>query len=289
MPLLLFLLFYAAPPDLATDLAGIAADAHGHTGADAMLIETSETAAFHGTDRFPMQSVYKFPIAMAVLHDVDRGLLKLDQIVKVPKAELVPPALHSPIRDRHPNGTSLPLRDLLRFAVSESDGTASDVLLRLAGGGARVTQYLRDLGIRGIMVATPEMAMAGNTSVQYQNWAQPDEMVALLVAFHEGRGLAPSSRVLLNDLMIHTPAGRPNRLKALLPPGAVVAHKTGTSGTVGGITHATNDVGIITLPDGRHAAVAVFVSDSPATAVVRDKVIARIARAAWDHWSVSGR
>lgn len=288
MPLILFMLFYAAPPDLAAEFARIAADANGHSGAAARLIETGGTASFHGTDRFPMQSVYKFPIAMAVLRDVDRGLLRLDQAVKVAKADLVPPALHSPIRDRHPGGTSLTLRELLRFAVSESDGTASDVLLRLAGGGARVTQYLRDLGIRGVMVATTEMAMSRDSSVQYQNWAQPGEMVALLLAFHEGRGLAPSSRALLNDLMIHTPTG-PNRLKGLLPPGTVVAHKTGTSGTAEGLTPATNDVGIITLPDGRHAAVAVFVSDSPASLVVREKVIARIARAAWDHWSISGR
>src|SRR5436190_10480697 len=157
MPHLLFLLFLA-PADLATDFARIAADAHGHTGAAAMLIETRQSASVHGTDRFPMQSVYKFPIAMAVLHDVDRGLLRLDQIVRVPRAELVPPALHSPIRDRHPDGTSLTLRELLRYAVSESDGTASDVLLRLAAGGARVTEYLRDRGVRGGMVATTEVS-----------------------------------------------------------------------------------------------------------------------------------
>jgi len=283
MPAILFLLFFATPADLTAEFARIASDAHGHTGAAALLIETGETASFHGADRFPMQSVYKFPIAMAVLHDVDRGLLRLDQTVKVAKAEMVPPALHSPIRDRHPAGANLTLRELLRYAVSESDGTASDVLLRLAGGGERVTQYLHDLGIRGIMIATTEMEMSRDTAVQYRNWAQPGEMVALLRAFHEGRGLEPASRMLLHDLMVHTSTG-PNRLKALLPPGTIVAHKTGTSGTNGGLTPATNDVGIITLPDGRHAAVAVFVSDSPAGVAVRERVIARIARKAWDHW-----
>src|SRR5882757_4183558 len=126
---ILLLLFFATPTDLAADFARIASDAHGHSGAAAVLIETGETASFHGADRFPMQSVYKFPIAMAVLHDVDRGLLRLDQTVSVAKAEMVPRALHSPIRDQHPDGTSLPVRELLRFAVSESDGTASDVLL----------------------------------------------------------------------------------------------------------------------------------------------------------------
>jgi beta-lactamase class A len=285
---ILFLLFSAAPPDLTGEFARIASEAHGHSGASAMLIETGETASFHGTDRFPMQSVYKFPIAMAVLHDVDLGLLRLDQAVKVAKAEMVPPALRSPLRDRHPNGAIVPLRELLRFAVSESDGTASDVLFRLAGGAARITQYLRDLGIDGVMIATTEMAMSRDTSVQYRNWAQPAGMAALLRAFHEGRGLLPASRTLLHHLMVHTPTG-PNRLKGLLPPEAEVAHKTGTSGTAGGLTAATNDVGIITLPDGRHAAIAVFVSDSPASLAVRERVIARIARAAWDHWIKAGR
>ena len=61
--------------------------------------------------------------------------------------------------------------------------------------------------------------------------------------------------------------------------------KTGTSRTLGGLTRATNDVGIALLPDARHLAVAVFVADSKADEAIRDAVIARIARAAWDRWS----
>ena len=157
---LLFWLFSPAPPDLAVQFEQIAAEARGHSGAVAMLIETGETASFRGADRFPMQSVYKFPIGMAVLHEVDRGVLRLNQDVAVTKGDLVPPGLRSPIRDRHPEGTRLTVRELLRYAVSESDGTASDVLLRLAGGGARVTEYLRGLGIRGVTVETTEIAMS---------------------------------------------------------------------------------------------------------------------------------
>jgi beta-lactamase class A len=70
----------------------------------------------------------------------------------------------------------------------------------------------------------------------------------------------------------------------LLPAGTIVAHKTGTSGTVDGLSRATNDVGLITLPDGRHLALAVFVSDSTADEATREGVIARTAQAAWD-WS----
>ena len=78
------------------------------------------------------------------------------------------------------------------------------------------------------------------------------------------------------------------RLKGQLPAGTVVAHKTGTGGTRDGITSATNDIGIITLPNGMHLAVAVFVSDSSADEPTRESVIGRIAKAAWD-WASSAQ
>jgi beta-lactamase class A len=75
------------------------------------------------------------------------------------------------------------------------------------------------------------------------------------------------------------------RLKGRLPDGTVVAHKTGTSATVNGVTAATNDVGLVTLPNGRHLAIAVFVSDSTADTAIREEAIAKVARAVWDEWS----
>jgi beta-lactamase class A len=79
------------------------------------------------------------------------------------------------------------------------------------------------------------------------------------------------------------------RLKGELPAGTAVAHKTGTGGTQNGITSANNDIGIITLPDGRHLAVAAFVSDSAANDDTRDAIIARLAKAAWDSALSLGR
>ena len=247
---ILVLFASSAAAELGNQLANIAAEAGGHTGAAALLLETGEHAACRGKDRFPMQSVYKFPIALAVLREVDRGRLRLDQPVPIAREELVPPNLHSPIRDRFPAGTTLPLSEVLRYAVAESDGTASDVLLRLAGGPPRVTAFLEGLGVHGVRVVTTEMAMSRGERVQYRNWAQPEEMIALLRAFHQGRGVNPASRALLSGWMTATTTG-PNRIRGLLPPGTVVVHKTGTSNTVGGLTAATNDVGIVTLPGGR--------------------------------------
>ena len=133
-------------------------------------------------------------------------------------------------------------------------------------------------------MANTEKELGRDESAQYRNWATPEAMVVLLRALHEGRGLSEPSRALLLRLMTQTPTGS-RRIKGLLPVGTVVAHKTGTSGTVKGLTPATNDVGLVTLPNGRHLAVAVFVSDSMANDSAREKVIARVARAAWDYWS----
>jgi beta-lactamase class A len=276
-------LFFAAT-DLSSQFAEIAGGAQGNAGAAALVLETGERASSQGAVHFPMQSVYKFPIAMAALHLVDGGKLSLTQAVTVAKSELVPAGLHSPIRDKHPAGTSLSLRELIRYAVAESDGTASDVLLRLVGGAPAVMDYLRGLGVTGVTVATTEAEMARGPMVQYRNWATPDGMLDLLAAFHAGRGLSPASHQLLDDLMAASTPG-PKRIKGLLPAGTRVAHKTGTSGSEGNLTRATNDVGIVTLPDGRHLAIAVFVSDSTASQETREMVIAKIARAAWDRFT----
>src|SRR5215471_16803376 len=114
---ILFWFFFATPPDLAAQMAGFAAHSGGNTGASTLVIESGKRASYHGRDRFPMQSVYKFPIAMAVLHAVDSGALALNSPVRIAEKELVPPALHSPIRDKFPDGTTMPLRDVLRYAV----------------------------------------------------------------------------------------------------------------------------------------------------------------------------
>jgi beta-lactamase class A len=258
--------------------------AQGRVGVAVTVLETGESVALNPNQQFPMQSVYKLPIGMAVLNKVDRKELKLEQKVRVQTSDFVTARQHSPIRDNHPQGVELSVAELLQFMVSESDGTACDVLLGLVGGTEFVTKYLRDLGVNGVVVANTEKELGQDESVQYRNWATPEGMVVLLRALHEGRGLSEPSREVLLQLMTQTPTGL-RRIKGLLPAGTVVAHKTGTSRTVNGLTRATNDVGLVTLPNGRHLAIAVFVSDSKADDSTREEVIAKVARAAWDYWS----
>lgn len=269
--------------ELTRQLAQIAAAAKGRVGVLASVLETGETVSLSPREHFPMQSVYKLPIGMAVMQQIDEGKIRLDQKVRVTRDDFIGLDSHSPIRDKHPAGVELDVRELMGWMLLESDGTASDVLMKLAGGPGAVQGYLAGLGIKDMIVLDTEKALAQDHSLQYRNYASPEAAVALLRALHERRGLSAASQELLLKLMIESITG-PRRLKGFLAAGTVVAHKTGTSGTEKGITAATNDIGIITLPNGRHLAIAVFVSDSLADEATREGVIARVARAAWDNY-----
>jgi beta-lactamase class A len=259
----------------------ISETARGRVGVTATVLETGESVSLNRNQRFPMQSVYKFPIAMAVLDRVDRGKLKLDQKIRIETSDIV---RGSQILDRESIGVELTLVQLLKYMVSDSDNTACDVLLRLIGEPKIVTQYLRGIGVKDIVVANTEQELRQNPTLQYRNDATPDAAVVLLHTFHEGKGLSKSSQALLRRLMTETTTGK-QRIKGLLPNGTVVAHKTGTSATVKGVTAATNDVGLVTLPNGQNLAIAVFVSDSTAEAAIRERAIAQVTRTVWDDWS----
>ena len=253
----------------------------GRVGAAVMLLESGESADLNGDEHFVMQSVYKLPIAMAALQRVDKGELKLDQMVKVEKRDFVPQGIYSPVRDKYPDGARLSLAELVRYTISESDGTTSDVLMNLVGGARGVMAFLTEIGVSGIKVVNLEKEIGRDWQTQYENSATPKAAVQLLAALQARRGLSAESRALVLKLMIESVPGA-KRIKGQLPAGTVVAHKTGTGSTRGGITSATNDIGIIALPDGRHLAVAVFISDAAGDDAAREGVIARIANAAWD-------
>jgi beta-lactamase class A len=222
---------------------------------------------------------------MAVLQRVDRGELKLDQLVKVEPSDFVRKGMYSPVRDKYPDGTELTIAELLRYTICESDGSTSDVLMKLIGGPGKVMLFLEGIHVPDIQVVNYEKEIGRDWETQYRNWATPKGALALLAALQSKRKLSAESQALLLKLMTEAIPGA-KRLKGELPAGTVVAHKTGTGGTQNGITSATNDIGIITLPDGRHLAVAAFVSDSSADEAMRESVIARIAKAAWD-WASS--
>jgi beta-lactamase class A len=230
-------------------------------GVSALHLETGQRIGIRGSERFPMGSVYKVPIALTVLHEVDAGRLRLAERVTIEPKDFAPG--WSPLRDEAKGKPVTRAQDvLLRLMVSVSDNTASDYFLRRVGGAAVVTERMRELGIDGIRIDRSETEMAKDLSapggadryaIDPRDTATPDAMVALLEAFWRGRdGLSPESHEHLLRLMIESKTGA-RRIKSRLPRGSIVAHKTGT------MPGTTNDAAIITSPDGKqHIAIAIF-------------------------------
>jgi beta-lactamase class A len=271
----------AAHAQLSTDIARIAAQAHGRVGVACSLPGRTLDCDLHAAAAFPMQSVYKLPIVMAALHAVEQGRFRLDQNIRFLPSDLISPDQYSPLRDAHPHGNAdVPMNELMRLAVQESDGVASDILVRVLGGPASADAYLRSLGIDGIHIIDTEQTLGRDVKLEDRDSAQPRALVALLRRLADRSPLSPAHTQLLLGWMAASHTGD-NRMKALLPPGTVVAGKTGTSGTGRNFTNATNDVALITLPSGQELAIAILVADSPAPAAVREHVIAEIARAVY--------
>jgi len=140
---------------------------------------------------------------------------------------------------------------------------------------------VHQLGIKNMAISTTEKVQLSDDWIQYRNWVTPIAIVQLIKLFYAGHILNNKNSSLLLDMMIHSVPGS-KRLKGYLPAGAVVARKPGTSRTSNGLTRATNDVGIITLPNGKHLLIAVFIADAYGTTEEREGIIAQIARFFWD-------
>jgi beta-lactamase class A len=266
-------------------IENIIKNADGEIGVALLHLESDDSLIFNDDHHYPMQSVYKFPLAMAVLSEVDKGNLSLEQNIHINKEDLLPNTW-SPVRDKYPEGNiDLTVSELLSFTVSQSDNNCCDILFRLLEGTTNVNKHVHDLGVKEIMIAATEEEMHSSWDVQFTNWCRPSAMLQLLKIFWQKNALTEKSSNLLWKFMAKTSTG-PMRIKGLLPEGTIVAHKTGSSGTnENGIAAATNDVGIVTLPDGNHFTIVVFVSNSSADDEAREKIIAEISRAAWDFYT----
>lgn len=270
-----------AQPPLQQQIRTIAADAHGKVSVACSLPGTPLNCDLDPTAHPPMQSVFKLPLALTILHQVEQGKFSLDQPIRFLPEDRILPKPYSPLQDKYPDaGVDIPLRTLLQMTVSLSDNTAADILLRLAGGTKIVSDYIASLGITGFRLQDGERALHHDKTLQYRNWFEPRGAVQLLRRIADHSPLtAEHTELLLSWMRPSTPTGR---LDGDLPSGTIVAHKSGTSDVDNGVAHATNDIGLIALPDGRQLAIAVFVTDSTADEATRKKVIAGIGRATYE-------
>jgi beta-lactamase class A len=275
---------YSQTNNLRKQLDSIIQTKKADIGVAVLGLEDRDSLTVNPNKDYPMQSVYKLHLALAILHDVDKGKLALNQPILIQKSDLLPNTW-SPMRDKYPEGNvSLPLSDILSFSVSKSDNNACDVLFRLVGGTKKVHKYIRKLGIKNVNISATEQEMSKDWSIQFTNKTRPFSAVELLDKFFNQPILKKETHDFLWKILVETTTG-PNKIKGLLPVGTVVGHKTGASGTnKEGITGASNDVGIVTLPNGKHVALAVFVANSSGNTAENDRTIAEIAKAVWDFY-----
>jgi beta-lactamase class A len=270
-----------AQASLQQQIRDIAADAHGKVSVACSLPGTMFNCDLNPHARPPMQSVFKLPVALTALHFVEEGKFSLDQPIRFLPSDRIPHT-YSPLQDKYPDANvDVPLRELLSAAVSLSDNAAADVALRVVGGPSVVDSYIKSIGVTGFHLEDGEDGLARDVTAQYRNWFEPAAAVEFLRRISDDSPLTPEHTRLLLQCMQDASTGA-HRIKGDLPAGTIVMHKTGSSGAKNGVTFATNDIGLITLPSGRRLAIAIFVTDSTADEATRDGVIARIAKAAYD-------
>jgi beta-lactamase class A len=270
-----------AQDTLRRQIRDIADEARGKVSVACSLPSSAPNCDLNPNTQPPMQSVFKLPLALTVLYQIEQGTFSLDQPVRFLPQDRILPHVYSPLQDQYPDaGVDVPLHELLRLAVSLSDNVAADILLRLVGGPKAVNTYIAALRISGFHLQDNEAVLHHEVSAQYRNWFEPAGAVRLLRRISDNSPLTSEHTALLLGWM--TPALRTKRLEGNLPAGTHVPHKAGTSDVDDGVAHATNDIGLIPLPDGRQIAIGVFVTDSKADEATREQVIARIARAVYD-------
>ena len=245
----------------------------------------SDTFSINGDQHFPLQSVFKFHIALALLSKIDEGKFSLTQKITIRKMDLLP-NLYSPIREKYPNGTTLTIAEILKYTVSESDNVGCDILLQLIGGPRVVNDFFIKRNVKNISIKINEQTMQANWDEQFRNWTTPKAANEVLKIFYINKPkiLSQASYDFIWATMKGTTTGV-DRLKGLLPKTVTIAHKTGTSGTnKQGIAAAVNDIGIIFLPDGRYFFISVFVTNSKEDDATNDAIIAGISSKCYDYF-----
>ena len=299
----------AAVTLLTSDLERIAKDSQGVVGVAAWRLDGQGPVIGMALDEpFPMASTFKVAVAAKILADVDAGRLKLDQMISLEEDMRVPSHL---IADHliHP-GVSLSLLNWLELMLTVSDNTATDVMVKLAGGPPAVTAWLQEKKITGVRVDEDTAASLqrflklprGPFNAVYkaaidagqvpdgshtphphyddapENTSTPRGMATLLTGLFSGQFLSAESTKVLTGIMERTSTGVA-RIRGRMPTGTVVADKTGTLGG------SVNDVGVVTLPDGAgQIVIAVFIKKGPLGEPGGEPVIADMSRSIRDYF-----
>lgn len=304
---------------LQAEITRLAEISHGTVGIGIVHIESGQSLYLNKSERFPMASTFKVPVAVEVLHRVDEGDFGLDSMITIQPGDLHPGSGTLTNLFNHP-GVVLSVRNLMELMLRISDNSAADLMLRTAGGADAVNARLKALGVTGVRVDRPTvrliadyigipalpgddikpedfraLARAVPDSVNQsaanafeddpRDTATPEGMAKLLLEVWQGKALSRANTDTLIDIMRRCLTGQA-RIKGMLPPGTVVAHKTGTLGGGDNITGAgtQDDVGIIDLPNGAGHLIVVALVKGEDDSERGERAIAQISRAAYDYF-----
>jgi len=270
--------------ELRQELNQIIASKNATVGISIKSIEDKDTLSINGNLKAPMMSVFKFHIALAVLNKVDEGKLSLTQEIFVKKKDLHENTW-SPMREDYPNGNmNLTLDKLLSYTVSHSDNNGCDILINLIGGTKTVQNFINKQGIKDFVIKVNEEQMKTWKNL-YINTTTPLASTELLEKFYKGEILKEATTKYLYQIMVETSRGL-TWMKAGLPAGTELAHRTGVSGTNDdNLRVAMNNIGIVKLPNGKHFILSVYLKNITEKQEDTEKIIADIARVTWNYFT----
>lgn len=277
---------------LEAELARIASESDGTVAISVVHMESGERVGLRPLQALPMASVVKLVIAIAAMADVESGALTLSTAMVIGPDDYR--GGWSPLADRMKGTpTTITVREAIQMILIDSDNTACDALLRTMGGPGRVMTLLRRLGVAGVDVSrsmqelgsalddAKAVGAAAATRSRFladtRDVASADALADLLVRLVRGELLDQTSTRFLLETMGRCRTG-PDRLRAGIPAGVALAHKTGTMDKVGTV----NDVGVVSLPGGHgRLVVAVLISDSARGTEATERTIAAVGRAVY--------
>jgi beta-lactamase class A len=301
-----------APQALASQIRALGAGFNGRVGIAVQSVEGNWRTGWKADELYPQQSVSKFWVSMTAMDAVDKGRVRLADPVTLTRDDLT--VFNQPIAVKVRNsGTYTTTLGALMFeAITKSDNTANDRLMRAVGGPTAVRSMLAAKQLGGIRFYNGERALqsriAGLTwSQNYSvgdafsrarnllplslrrslfnsyiedpyDGAAPFAIVDALARLKRGELLSPPSTAHLLTTMSNTRTGK-NRLRGGIRPGWTLSHKTGTGQVLGGVQAGYNDIGIITAPNGRSYAVAVMIKKTSTPLITRMTLMNNVVRA----------
>lgn len=229
--------------------------------------------SMRGDERFSMCSTYKLPLVAAVLRKAERGEIDLNARVEVPQAALVS---YSPVTaPLARSGREASVAQLCEASIALSDNTAANLLLPLIGDPAGLNRFLRGIGDAvTAMDRTPGSPLRGG---DLRDTTTPNAMLATMRSLLLGNALNEASRRRLTDWLVASKTG-PSRLRAGLPMGWRVGHKTGSSDGI------ANDVAIVWPGRRKPVLIAGYLTDARGDDELRSSVLADVARTLTAHW-----